>query len=89
MTSANFNAIDFSNIDKSTLNLMAMSMVSKNFSFEVIQDSEISDLGIPPIKANFRVVGVAVTEDSTPELLLLEEGTDHPDYYPIERLRLF
>lgn len=88
MDSVNFNSIDFSSVDGSTLNLMAMSMVSKDFSFEVMQDSEIAGLGIPPTRAKFRVVGVSITEFSLPELLLLEEGDDNPDYYPIERLKL-
>lgn len=48
----------------------------------------MAELGIPSTRAKFRVVGVAITEFSSPELLLLEEGGDHPDYYPIERLRL-
>lgn len=88
MTAANFNSIDFLNVDESTLNLMAMSMVSKDFNFEVVHHPEVADLGIPPTRAKFRVVGVAITEFSAPELLLLEEGGDHPDYVPIDRLKV-
>ncbi len=91
-------ASSFNTCDPSTLNLIALSMVSKKYTFELGEDyfsPEILDALSPEQVQSSRslgsckVVGVTITDQETPNLLLLKDGDSDPDYYSILNLDIY
>lgn len=72
------------NLEIARLTGQALAMVSQTYFFELAHPAFPSE----NMLGNCRVVGFAIDETSSLELLLLQAGEENPDYYPMSQLTI-